>query len=530
MDDISTELENVSFGDRRIDKRAKSTLQKMFKRVGEGLAASFGGAADLKAAYRLFDNGLVNPEKILKVHSEKTLERIAKQKIVALSQDSTDIDMKHMQSVEDLGVLNDTERPGCTLHPVVAFTPEKLCLGVVHARYVIRKAEELGKKEDNKSRAIEDKESHRWLEGYRIACEVAEKCPDTLCVSVGDRESDIYELLIEATQGKAKIIVRAWHDRKVSIPHSEEHKKLLEENETLITEITRLAKENDKIRQRKGKPGLQENSAKIKEYQIKIKENKEKLKADDTVLNIFFCQLKKAPILGIVEFTLPGRKGTPSRDIKQNIRATKVLLIPPKHKKHLPEVSINAVFLEEIETPPGVEPISWMLITTLPIDTIEQVQLVIDLYLSRWGIEMFFKVLKSGCKIEELRFREASRLHACIALYMIVAWRVLYSTFIGRTCPNLPCSILFEKDEWQSVYAIVKKAPPPDTPPSLQEFMNMVAKLGGYRGRKSDGPPGMETIWRGIQSMYRLAEGWDAHRRFGIGTDQQVPSTLDDLG
>lgn len=201
--------------------------------------------------------------------------------------------------------------------------------------------------------------------------------------------------------------------------------------------------------------------------------------------------------------------------VKQNIRATRVILLPSQHKKNLPEVATNAVFLEEIEAPEGEEPISWMFLTTLPINTLDEIQFIINLYLSRWGIELFFKVLKSGCKIEELRFQEASRLLACVSIYMVVAWRILYTTFIGRACPEMPCSILFEVDEWQSVYAVTMKARPPEKPPSLSDFMKMVAILGGYRDRKSDGPPGIKVIWIGTQAMHMLAEGWQAYREFG---------------
>jgi Transposase Tn5 dimerisation domain len=225
--------------------------------------------------------------------------------------------------------------------------------------------------------------------------------------------------------------------------------------------------------------------------------------------------LYQAPIIGSLQFTLPNRTGKKSRIVNQTIRAKKVIFLPSKHKKDLPKVSVNAVLLQEENPPEGEEPVVWMFLTSLPIDTFEDILLIIDLYLSRWGIELFFKVLKSGCKIEELRFQEASRLLVCIAIYMVVAWRILYSTFIGRTCPQLPCTVLFDIDEWQSVYATIEKAKPPTAPPNLDEFMKMIATLGGYRGRKSDGPPGIKVIWIGMQAMHRLAEGWRAYRQFG---------------
>lgn len=516
MSEIINEIEAVCFGDHRLDKRAKKVIQSMLEGIGNGLSASFGGNSEIKAAYRFFDNDLVDPSKILEPHYEMTLERIKQQKIVVLSQDTTDIDMKHMERVENLGVLNDTNRPGCSLHPVIAFTPDKLCLGVVDAKFMIRSAVDLGKKGSNNSRDIEDKESYRWIEGYRVACKIAGQCPDTLCISVGDRESDIYELLLEATKGKAELIARAWHDRSISLPPSKKMQELLDENQKLVDENKRLAEINEKIRHRKNSSDDREvNSALITENKKRIKTNKEFINEENFVINKLKNQLYIAPIIGTVEFILPDGRGRKSRLVKQIIKATEVMLEPAEHKDELPKITINAVLLEEIDPPEGEGPISWMFLTTLPINTIDELQFIIKVYLSRWGIELFFKILKSGCKIEELRFQEASRLLGCISIYMIVAWRILYATFIGRACPELPCSLLFEVDEWQSVYAVIMKAQPPTKPPSLGELIKMIATLGGYRGRNSDGPPGMKVVWIGMQAMHKLAEGWQAYKTFG---------------
>ena len=173
-----------------------------------------------------------------------------------------------MECVENLGVLNDAKRPGCSLHPVIAFTPDKLCLGIIDAKFMIRPAEELGKKQHN----IEDKESYRWIQGYQVACEVAEQCPETLCISVGDRESDIYELLLEATKGKADLVARAWHDRMISLPPSKKEQELLHENLELHNEVKRLAEINEKNKNKKiFSENRKENSALIKELKKKNK-------------------------------------------------------------------------------------------------------------------------------------------------------------------------------------------------------------------------------------------------------------------
>lgn len=524
-DTISHELEDICFGDKRVDERAKKIIESLYAGIGSGLSTSCAGKAELKAAYRFFDNNLVDTSKILNPHYKATIERIKHHKIVALVQDTTDVDMKHMKTVENLGVLNDTTRAGCTLHPVIAFTPDKLCLGAIHTRFITRNAEDLGEKKHNNSRKIEEKESYRWIEGYRAACHIAEECPNTLCVSIGDRESDIFELLLEAKKegNKAYLIARAWHDRKIETPRSDENQKLFDESAKLIEENKMLLEENKKITKNTKISDLvgdkrstfYKNKEKILNNNAKVKVSSKIVSEDENITNSFIYQLKKGKVIGRSEFIIPGGRGRESRLVKQNIRATTVTLIPSAHKKNLPSISVNAVLLEEIEVPDNETPVCWMLLTTLPIDTFDNVQLIVKLYLSRWGIELFFKVLKSGCGIEELRFREASRLLPCVALYMIVAWRILFITFIGRACPDLSCSTFFEIDEWQSAYAFVMKAKPPEEPPNLGVFMSVVAILGGYQAREKQGPAGMTVIWRGIQKVYTLSEGWAAYRSYG---------------
>ena len=181
------------------------------------------------------------------------------------------------------------------------------------------------------------------------------------------------------------------------------------------------------------------------------------------------------------------------------------------------------VFVEEINPPEGEEPITWLLLTSLPVDTFEQACLVVEYYLCRWQVEIYFKVLKSGCKTEDRQLETAGRIKPCIALYMIVAWRVLFVTMLGRECPDLPCTALFEDDEWKPVYMIAKNEAPPETPPSLGDFTIMVASLGGYLNRKCDGPPGPKTMWVGLQRMVDFALAWKSldqcNRKYGKEKD-----------
>lgn len=454
--DITNELDGADFNDLRLNKRATKTLRLFFEGISNSIPSSCKGRTETEGAYRFFGNSSVSPQKMLLPHLESTLERIKQYKVVLLIQDSTDINAKHLEKVEGLGVLNDAKKPGCVAHTMIACTPDRLCLGVVNNEYIIRN--EIGNKSPNNSRPIEEKESYKWIKAYQKSLEIAEKCSDTHFINIGDREADLIELFAEAKSvgNKVDIVIRAFQDRSVEVEESDKKIK------------TRLKK-----------------------------------------------AVSSTQSLGKIEFRLPGRNGKKGRIVEQTLKATTVTIHPPKHKKHLGAVDINVVFLEEVNPPENEPPICWTLLTTLPISTRSEIDQVVQLYLSRWSIEVFFHILKTGCRIEKLQFGTAHSFLNCVTLYMIVAWRLYYIVFLGRNCPTLPCTVIFEGDEWRSVYAIVQKAKPPDEPPELGEMVNMIAKLGGFLGRKCDGFPGPRVMWSGLQKMTECAKGWAAYRNFG---------------
>ena len=193
------------------------------------------------------------------------------------------------------------------------------------------------------------------------------------------------------------------------------------------------------------------------------------------------------------------------------VQAARVRLQAPQRTgKKLAAVDVNVVLAREVNPPPGEEPIEWILVTSLPIDTVEAVLQVISYYCCRWQIEIYFRVLKSGCKVEESQLEKAERFKPYLALCMIVAWRVLYVMTLGRQCPDLPCDAVFDEDEWQAVYTVVKEEPAPKTPPSLGTIVVLIAMLGGYMNRKGDGEPGPKAMWIGLQRMTDLRLAWQA--------------------
>lgn len=202
-----------------------------------------------------------------------------------------------------------------------------------------------------------------------------------------------------------------------------------------------------------------------------------------------------------------------ARTARVTIRAARVRLRGPDRPGHkLADIEVNAILVREEKPPQGAEPIEWLLLTSLPITTYAEVLAVIAYYCCRWEIEIYFRTLKSGCQIEDLQFERQDRYEVCLAVYLIVAWRVLHLLMLGRTCPEMNCEAVLSEAEWKSVYVIVQEEEPPAEPPSLSAMVKMIAKLGGYLDRKHDGPPGPQTMWIGLQRMRDFAIAWTAFR------------------
>jgi hypothetical protein len=190
--------------------------------------------------------------------------------------------------------------------------------------------------------------------------------------------------------------------------------------------------------------------------------------------------------------------------VKQEVRVKTITLAPPKKvkqwKKFKP-IKLTAILCTEVNPPSAEEKIEWLLLTTLQIGDDITAEEVINYYVLRWQIEIFFKILKSGCKIEELQLETFDKIAKCVTIYMIVAWRVLFLTRLGRDCPDVPCDSIYDESEWKAAYMIAHKTRPPDTTPTIGALNRIIASFGGFLNRKSDGKPGVKVMWIGLQRL-----------------------------
>ena len=438
------------FGDAELkDPRRTARLVALARMVGERPTASLPEACEdgaaLKAAYRFFDTDEVEPSAMLASHVGATRRRLRGEAVVLAVQDTTSLDYSAHPATTGLGVLNDVKHQGFLVHTTLAVTPERVPLGLLAQEVWTRDAASLGKRATRKTRPITEKESQKWLTSVSAVKAAHAACPETHFISVGDREADVYDLFVVERPVGVDLLIRAAWDRGVTDP--QEH---------------------------------------------------------------LWAAVAAAPEAGSLTVTVPRRQAhgstpaQPARTAHLTLRYTSVTLRPPRHRtaEHLPAVAVNAVWLVEVAPPPDTTPVEWLLLTTCPVATVEQAFDIVDYYVCRWQIEVWHKVLKSGCRIEARQLETADRLRRCLTLYSVVAWRVLFATLLARAAPDLPCTVLLDPDEWQALCCIIQRSPtPPPTPPTLRDAVRWIAQLGGFLARASDGEPGPIALWRGFQHL-----------------------------
>ena len=435
--------------DERLNKRLLTLARDFYQRPQANLPQACQSRAKTRAAYRFFDHPKITMDELLQSHFQSTVQRISEEKTVLVVQDTTSLNYSAHTLTEGIGPISPKKSKGAIglwLHDSMAFNVAGTPLGLIDIQCWARDPKQFGKKALRHQLPIEQKESHKWFKGFDRVSGAQKQCPNTTLVSVADRESDIYELfhLALSNPGNAQLLVRAEHDRLLA----------------------------------DGQGRLWEHMA-------------------------------KQTVLGTELLSVPRQGKRAPRQARLEICCGRVKLTPPHRKLELPELDITAILAQEVDCPQGVEPLQWMLLTTIAVENFEQAVEKIGWYAKRWGIEVFHRTLKSGCKIEERQLGSADRIETCLAIDLVVAWRIFHLAKLGRETPDVPCSVFFEEAEWKALYCFVRQDPkPPDHPPTLRDATRMVASLGGFLGRRSDGEPGTKSLWLGIQRLDDIAATW----------------------
>jgi hypothetical protein len=442
------EFGTVDLGDKRLQTRLLSISRDLYARPQANIPQACGSRAKTKAAYRFFKNENTTMERILQGHYRATEERVRKEKIVLAIQDTTSFNYSSHPMTDGLGPIGSKVEGGpigLIMHDTMAFTTKGTPLGLIDVQCWSRDEEEFGKKHKRRMLPIEEKESNKWLISYRKATEVQKACPDVMVVSVGDREADIYDLFHLAISEKS--------------------------NPKLLVRATQDRTLMDGV-------------------------------------NLWSALLQRG-VSGIQEVRVPRRPGKKERIARLCVKYSPVTLKPPQRKRKLPEVNIWAVFVKEEEVPEGEEGLEWMLLINMPVSSFNDAVEKMEWYSKRWGIEVFHRTLKSGCKIEERQLGSADSIESCLAIDLVVAWRIYHLAKLGRETPDCPCSVYFAEEEWKALNAFITKDPkPPEKPPILRDAILMVSSLGGFLGRKSDGEPGTKSLWLGLQRLDDITATW----------------------
>lgn len=443
---------DVDLGDVRWNKRLQIYGKSRFAKPAATLPQSCGTVAATKAAYRLLNHSDATLDELLSTHRESTLARAARESVILAIQDTTSLNFTSLDETTGLGPIaansggaNATR--GLLMHSLMLASTAGTPFGLLDVNCWARDPKTYGTSRKRASLPTDQKESQKWIRGYRAADEAAKRLNGKQVVVVCDREGDMFDLFDAARKGHAQMLVRALHPRRIA-------------------------------------------------------------SEDGCVEGYLWDSVRQGPIADQIRIEVPRSGNRIARTTHLELRYKAVRVVKPTDRGEKKTfVTLNAIAATESPESAGDnDPIQWLLLTTLPVTTPEEAAEKVQWYTKRWIIEVFHRTLKTGCNVEQRQATTAETLMAALAIDVVVAWRVMWLHKLGRETPELPCSVFFEEHEWKALYAYTNKSKqPPPEPPPIRDAMRRVAKLGGFLGRKCDGEPGTQTIGRGLYELSIIA-------------------------
>jgi Transposase DNA-binding/Transposase Tn5 dimerisation domain len=448
------EFRVVQFGDKRLDKRFRSVMDDLSKRPTAAIPTACGEWTKVMGAYRMLGNDKITSSEIMRAHREELLKRVNKCARVLCIQDTTGLSFGTHQAVDELGSLAQgkygSKGKGLFCHTTLVINDQGLPLGVMEQ--IVWSRAQLNIGDD-----LFYSEQEKWKMSLDQVIQASKQSPETQFIMTGDRENDFNDFILRAMNNKIGFVIRAKTTR-VSDSHDKPILELLKSQEPIEKLVIDIKHESPRAGSRNGK-------------------TKEKREARKAHLNV--CA---------GTFKLRLQKCFTQEEIPEEFR-------------------INAVLVYEPNPPKTEEPILWLLFTTLPIDNPDMVKDVVEIYRLRWQIEVFHKIMKSGCKIEECRLESIAKLKRFITIKSIIAWRILHLVEAARNRPEENCTAILKNHEWKALYLKLHRGKPlPKKPPTMKQALVLVARLGGFLARKCDGDPGPIVLWRGWQRLQDYAE------------------------
>jgi hypothetical protein len=442
-------FQTVRLPDKRLDRRAEEVAMAFAARPCDSIPQTFQKWSGAKAAYRFIENPRVTCDGIKAPMADAAGRACAALPLVLAIQDTTGLTFPKARSMEGLGALNEHTR-GILFHSTLAVSPDGQVLGVLDLQWWARDPNQTGKAKRRKSRPVEEKESVKWLRGMRAARRAFRANRPSLdegrLMHSFDCEGDFHEGLQEVDPTDEGAVIRSAQNRRA--------------------------------RDSEGNLGWSKQ------------------------------MVRNAPFLGITTLDVPRSHDRPARfGVVLELRACRLTLCPAKAKyPHRRSLTLTLVETWEKDPPAGIEPLHWLLWTTETVESLEDALAIVAIYRLRWRIEDYHLVLKAGCRAEELQFETAERAAKVIYLYAAVAVRILALRDFSRREPDAPCTRALREEEWRALWTYIHKTPPsPETPPpTIKQAVLWIGRLGGHLGRKSDGMPGVTTLWRGWRDLENL--------------------------
>jgi len=463
---IDQELAGCEFADVRLAKRFRTFVEQLSEGIGETIPMACQDWANTKAAYRFLSNKRVSEDDILAGHFQSTRDRFrATDGLALVLHDTTEFSFQRERPelIGSIGVSagrrDNRGRPqlhtvcGILMHSSLVVTAEGLPLGIAAVKFWTRK-------EFKGTNALKKK-----VNPTRVPIEEKESIRwlDNLkqtAVLLDDPERCVH---IGDRESDIYELFCTAHDVKTHF--------------LVRTCVDRLAGD--------GQHTISEEMSDV--------------------------DLKALHLI-----TVRDKKGQPAEAVLE-LRYRRIRVLPPIGKQNrYPELRLTVIYAQERETPKGRDPIDWKLITDLPVSSPLEAIEKLEWYASRWKIETFHKILKSGCKAETSKLRTADRLVNLIAVFCILSWRIFWMTMLNRSTSQAPASIALTDAECQLLDRLIPdKQKTPSRKKSLSSYITKVARLGGYLARANDSPPGNTVMWRGLARLTDIEIGFDLAKDVG---------------
>lgn len=459
---ITGDLSHADLGDPRRVERAQAVLERLCARPDASLPDALVTDAELEGAYRLFGNERVSFERVFDAHAQGTAERAHGLRLVLAIHDTTHCQFPHADP-EEVGYLN-TGKPGFPLHLTLLVDTQqwRRPLGLTHAE-VLPRSEPPRRRGAKRKRATShetskdpNREFLRWQRGIDIT-EARLIGAGAAVIHIADRESDSYALMATCLQQGQRFIFRARNNRNA-----------LEAGATVPIRT------------------LIDDAPVVLEREVPLSRR-----------------------LGV---SAPAtRRAHPPRESRvarlRFSRTTATFRRPNIVGAHMPKtIGVNVVHVFEDGAPAGQEPVDWLLYTTEPIETVAQIEAVVDYYRCRWQIEELNKALKTGCVVQERRLESLDALTTMLALSLPIAVELLALRTLARADSTCPADAALTPQQLAALRHISHRPLPKN--PTVQDALWCIAGLGGHI--KNNGAPGWQVLQRGMEKFVAFAAGWCA--------------------